>query len=256
MKIEITKGDNNPVSEFFSAAPASSRSCCNLRAKRIAQLLNEKEEARLDRERIEEALKELSSIHQWIDRNHPDGFIDSLTYFQNLERVTDNWYDRLDRLEVDAKRFVRERDEAIFSKNTSAADFLKQIRQITLCKDVAREKLLMAEKERDETRKQFVDFLNKTEDYKRERDEARHKIELCMAANSDVARIAKERDEAREQNAKLREIADALAVAVERLDVLYRSEQDQEAPMPRPNWLRRPLQMLDAELDRLKEGGK
>jgi hypothetical protein len=40
---------------------------------------------------------------------------------------------------------------------------------------------------------------------KRERDEARHKLELCMAANSDVARIAKERDEAREQNAKLRE---------------------------------------------------
>jgi hypothetical protein len=32
----------------------------------------------------------------------------------------------------------------------------------------------------------------------RERDEARHKLELCMAANSDVARIAKERDEARE----------------------------------------------------------
>jgi hypothetical protein len=31
----------------------------------------------------------------------------------------------------------------------------------------------------------------------RERNEARHKLELCMAANSDVARIAKERDEAR-----------------------------------------------------------
>jgi chromosome segregation ATPase len=96
-------------------------------------------EIRLLEERIEEAQKELSSIHQWIDRNHADGFIDSLTYFQNLERVTDNWYDRLDRLEVDAKRFVRERDEA------------------------------------------------------------RHKLELCMAANSDVARIAKERDEAREK---------------------------------------------------------
>ena len=176
MKIEITNGAETPVTKFFSAAPASSRSCCNLRAKRIAQLLNEKEEARLDRERVEEAQKELSSIHRWIERNHPDGFIDSLTYFQNLDRITENWYDRLDRLEIDAKRFVRERDEAIFSKNTSAADFLKQIRQITLCKDVAREKLLMAEKERDETRKQFVDFLNKTEDYKRERDEARAAI--------------------------------------------------------------------------------
>jgi hypothetical protein len=93
---------------------------------------------KLERER-NEAQKELSSIHRWIDRNHPDGFIDSQTYFQNLERFVDNWYDRLDRLEVDAKRFVRERDEA------------------------------------------------------------RHKLELCMAANSDVARIAKERDEAREE---------------------------------------------------------
>lgn len=58
------------------------------------------------------AQKELSSIHRWIERNHPDGFIDSLTYFQNLDRITENWYDRLDRLEVDAGRFEKERDEA------------------------------------------------------------------------------------------------------------------------------------------------
>jgi hypothetical protein len=68
-------------------------------------------------------------------------------------------------------------------------------------------------------------------------------------------RLERERNEAREQNAKLREIADALAVALERLDVLYRSEQDPEAPMPRPDWLRRPLQMLDAELNQLKQEG-
>jgi hypothetical protein len=68
--------------------------------------------------------------------------------------------------------------------------------------------------------------------------------------------LERERDEAREQNAKLREIADALVVALERLDALYRSEQDPEAPMMRPDWLRRPLQMLDAELDRLKDGAK
>ena len=66
---------------------------------------------KLERER-DEAQKELSSIHRWIERNHADGFIDSLTYFQNLERVTDSWYDRLDRLEVDAGRFEKERDEA------------------------------------------------------------------------------------------------------------------------------------------------
>jgi hypothetical protein len=59
---------------------------------------------RLERER-DEAQKELSSIHRWIERNHADGFIDSLTYLKNLERVTDSWYDRLDKME-------RERDEA------------------------------------------------------------------------------------------------------------------------------------------------
>jgi hypothetical protein len=56
--------------------------------------------------------KELSSIHRWIERNHADGFIDSLTYLQNLERVTDCWYDRIDAIETDARRFIKERDEA------------------------------------------------------------------------------------------------------------------------------------------------
>jgi hypothetical protein len=112
------------------------------------------ETARRERD---EAQNELSSIHRWIERNHPDGFIDSLTYLQNLERVTDDWYDRYDRLEVDACRFVRERDEA------------------------------------------------------------RHKLELCMAANSDVARIAKERDEAREQIEELIYIAER-AIALAEID--------------------------------------
>jgi chromosome segregation ATPase len=58
----------------------------------------------LEKERGE-AQATLSSIHRWIERNQADGFIDSLTYLQNMERVTDNWYDRLDKIE-------RERDEA------------------------------------------------------------------------------------------------------------------------------------------------
>jgi hypothetical protein len=37
-------------------------------------------------------------------------------------------------------------------------------------------------------------------------------------------------------------IADDLAAALERLDALYRSEQDPEAPMVRPEWLRHPWQ--------------
>jgi hypothetical protein len=118
--------------------------------------------------------------------------------------------DRYSEMMEHAQKLERERDEAIFSKNTSAADFLKQIRQITLCKDVAREKLLMAEKERDETRKQFVDFLNKTEDYKRERDEARGDLDNMQdqrdLAMKVIKRLEQERDEAR---AVLREIANA-----------------------------------------------
>ncbi len=47
----------------------------------------------------------LTDIHRWIERNHPDNFIDSMTFHQNLERVGDRWYDRLDLVE-------RERDEA------------------------------------------------------------------------------------------------------------------------------------------------
>lgn len=68
--------------------------------------------ARIAKERDEEQ-KKLSSIHHWIERNHPDGFIDSLTHLQNLDRVIDNWYERFDRLEVDACRFEKERDEAM-----------------------------------------------------------------------------------------------------------------------------------------------
>jgi chromosome segregation ATPase len=120
-----------------------------------------------------------------------------------------------------------------------------------------------------------VDFARKLE---RERDEARADAAqladrlsgLELRTTEELARLERERnewsamcgrykqerDEVREQNAKLREIADAFAVALERLDALYRSEQEPEAPMPRPDWLRRPLQMLDSELDRLKEDAK
>jgi hypothetical protein len=58
----------------------------------------------LERDR-DEARAELTNIYRWIERNHSDGSIDSLSYSQNLERVTDSWYDRLERVE-------RERDEA------------------------------------------------------------------------------------------------------------------------------------------------
>jgi len=66
---------------------------------------------KLERER-DEARAKLSAVFQWINRNHPDGFIDSLTHLQNLERVSDTHHDRLDRLE-------RERNE---SRKQHAAD--------------------------------------------------------------------------------------------------------------------------------------
>jgi chromosome segregation ATPase len=94
-----------------------------------------------------EAEANLSEIHRWIERNHPDGFIDSQTYWQNLERVTENWYDRIDAIEADARRFVRERDEArrelenmkqtkrelmqmVYGRNFVEQDLLKQIAKL------------------------------------------------------------------------------------------------------------------------------
>jgi hypothetical protein len=109
--IEIMKGNDNPVADFFSSPSSTPETDAEGYGDGRHPWVATEFARKLERER-NKAQKELSSIHQWIDRNHPDGFIDSQTYFQNLERVTDNWYDRLDRLEVDAKRFVRERDEA------------------------------------------------------------------------------------------------------------------------------------------------
>ena len=55
---------------------------------------------KLERER-DEAQTTLTNIHRWIQRNHTDGFIDSLTYVKNLERIADRWYDRYDIIECD-----------------------------------------------------------------------------------------------------------------------------------------------------------
>jgi hypothetical protein len=49
-------------------------------------------------------------------------------------------------------------------------------------------------------------MINSYEETKRQLDEARHKLELCMAANSDVARIAKKRDEALQALMKIEDL--------------------------------------------------
>jgi hypothetical protein len=85
---------------------------------------------KLERER-DEAQKKLSSIHRWIERNHADGFIDSLTYLQNLERVTDCWYDRLDKIE-------RERDEAQEKYDNLATEHMLVVNKLCNERDEAR----------------------------------------------------------------------------------------------------------------------
>lgn len=50
---------------------------------------------KLERER-DEALAKLSTVHRWIERNHPDGFIDSQSHLQNLDRVADAWHEKLE----------------------------------------------------------------------------------------------------------------------------------------------------------------
>lgn len=78
----------------------------------VDEMLNRLNAYKETKRQLDEAQNQLSQVYRWIERNQADGFIDSLTYLQNLDRVTDDWYDRYDRLEVDACRFVRERNEA------------------------------------------------------------------------------------------------------------------------------------------------
>lgn len=59
--------------------------------------------AKLERER-DEALAKLSKVYEWIKRNHPDGFIDSKTHLQNLEKVKDLWHERIDAAEQTAEK--------------------------------------------------------------------------------------------------------------------------------------------------------
>ena len=143
----------------------------------LNELLRERDEARevasglsIQEERVNEAQKELSSIHRWIERNHPDGFIDSLTYFQNLDRITENWYDRIDAIEADARRFVRERDEAreerdklqVMRKEVVAAN--KGAKINAQVSNSLAGKLNRAERERDEARALADDMAEKAKE--------------------------------------------------------------------------------------------
>ena len=69
-------------------------------------------------------------------------------------------------------------------------------------------------------------------------DMNRHAYEEAL----DLAIYLKAEIERRDRVCGWRGIADDLASALERLDALYRSEQDPEAPVTRPKWLRHPWQ--------------
>ena len=61
----------------------------------------------------DEAQATLTDIHRWIERNHPDGFIDSMTFHQNLERVGDRWHDRLDQVKRERNDYLDRLNEIL-----------------------------------------------------------------------------------------------------------------------------------------------
>jgi hypothetical protein len=154
MTIEIIKGHDNQVAEFFSSpARPTPETDAEIGYFDLETAVSADFARRLERER-DEAGKELSSIHRWIERNHADGFIDSLTYLQNLERVVDCWYDRIDAIESDARRYLRGRDEA----REQAQKLRVQLNHYTQANEMAEQ----AFRERDEAHKiaeQAIDDL-------------------------------------------------------------------------------------------------
>ena len=123
----------------------------------------------------------------------------------NLERERDDYMERCRtalserdswRMRAEQKYAMRRELEELLGvdqKDASDEQFKKgldAIKNIISERDEAREDLENMQEQRDLALK----VIKRLE---RERDEALHKLELCMAANSDVARIARERDEAR-----------------------------------------------------------
>lgn len=64
-----------------------------LNASRELAIEFHKDQVKLLMER-DDLQKKLSIVHRWIDQQHPDGFIDSLSYLDNLDRVADHLYEK------------------------------------------------------------------------------------------------------------------------------------------------------------------
>lgn len=141
------------------------------------------------------------------------------------------------------EKVERERDEC-YQKIT---DLESELRGVGLLRDKARELHRNALREREATEKEVDAMLQRAQKAERERDkweetaslycknsefnrEMREKVEreleLCMAANSDVARIAKERDEAK-ANLKITQEAWVKA-KVDRVEFLRERDEARE----------------------------
>jgi hypothetical protein len=145
---------------------------------------------RLERER-DEAQAALTDIHRWIERNHPDGFIDSLTFHQNLERVADRCYDRLELVE-------RERDEA-----------RNEIEGWKNKWECAVEMAARAEVERDEAIQRRMETILQCELYEQERDRLRQLLVADSERVDAYLGVCTERDEAREALREMWQSGDA-----------------------------------------------
>lgn len=73
-----------------------------------------------------ESAEKLSTVYRWIERNHPDGFIDSQSHLQNLDRVADAWHDKLEAM----REAIREAHDALKqwpkAGHGMSTDFTKQ----------------------------------------------------------------------------------------------------------------------------------
>ena len=78
---------------------------------------------KLERER-DAAQEKLSTVYQWIERHHQDGFTDSMTYWQNLEKIGDKYSDKIDDAERqrDAARKDAEKLAQALNKLMQCAD--------------------------------------------------------------------------------------------------------------------------------------
>ncbi len=73
----------------------------------VDEMLNRLNTYEETKQQLEEAQNQLSQIYRWIERHNQDGFIDSLTYTQNLDRCVDALYDKLEIAEHQNKKSLR-----------------------------------------------------------------------------------------------------------------------------------------------------